>query len=62
MIKSVCIFCGSSSTQGKRPLFKKEHGKIAKELAKELTLRKIRIVYKTKVYNCFKHAIERFFR
>ena len=45
MIKSVCIFCGSSSTQGKRPSFKKEHGKIAKELAKELTLRKIRIVY-----------------
>ena len=45
MIKSVCIFCGSSSTQGKRPLFKKEHGKIAKELAKELALRKIRIVY-----------------
>ena len=45
MIKSVCIFCGSSSTQGKRSSFKKEHGKIAKELAKELALRKIRIVY-----------------
>ena len=29
MIKSVCIFCGSSSTQGKRSSFKKEHGKIA---------------------------------
>ena len=45
MIKSVCIFCGSSSTQGKKSSFKKEHGKIAKNLGKELALRKIKIVY-----------------
>ena len=45
MIKSVCIFCGSSSTQGKKSSFKKEHGKIAKNIGKELALRKIKIVY-----------------
>ena len=45
MIKSVCIFCGSSSTEGKKSSFKKEHGKIAKNIGKELALRKIKIVY-----------------
>ena len=45
MIKSVCIFCGSSSTQGKNPSFKKEHGEIAKNIGKELALRKIKIIY-----------------
>ena len=29
MIKSVCIFCGSSSSEGKKASFNKEHGKIA---------------------------------
>jgi uncharacterized protein (TIGR00730 family) len=45
MIKSVCIFCGSSTTQGKISSFKKKHGEIAKELGKKLALRKIKIVY-----------------
>ena len=45
MIKSVCIFCGSSSTQGKKSSFNKNHGEIARELGKELALRKIKIVY-----------------
>ena len=45
MIKSVCIFCGSSSTQGKKSSFNKNHGEIARELGKELALRKIEIVY-----------------
>ena len=29
MIKSVCIFCGSSSSEEKKTSFNKEHGKIA---------------------------------
>ena len=45
MIKSVCIFCGSSSTEGKKSLFNKEHKKIAEEIGKELALRKIKITY-----------------
>ena len=45
MIKSVCIFCGSSSTDGEKSSFKKKHGEIAKKLGKELALRKIKIVY-----------------
>ena len=45
MIKSVCIFCGSSSTEGGESSFKKKHGEIAKKLGKELALRKIKIVY-----------------
>ena len=45
MIKSVCIFCGSSSTQRKKSSFKKKHGEIAKKIGKELALRKIKIVY-----------------
>ena len=45
MIKSVCIFCGSSSTEGKKSLFNKEHKKIAEEIGKELALRKIKIIY-----------------
>ena len=45
MIKSVCIFCGSSSTEGEKSSFKKKHGEIAKKLGKELALRKIKIVY-----------------
>ena len=45
MIKSVCIFCGSSSTEGGEASFKKKHGEIAKKLGKELALRKIKIVY-----------------
>ena len=45
MIKSVCIFCGSSSTEGKKSSFKKKHGEIAKKIGKELALRKIKIVY-----------------
>ena len=45
MIKSVCIFCGSSSSEGKKASFKKEHGKIAKKIGKELALRKIKIIY-----------------
>ena len=45
MIKSVCIFCGSSSTDGEKSSFKKKHGEIAKKIGKELALRKIKIVY-----------------
>ena len=45
MIKSVCIFCGSSSTQSKKSSFKKKHGEIAKNIGKELALRKIKIIY-----------------
>ena len=45
MIKSVCIFCGSSSTEGEKSSFKKKHGEIAKKIGKELALRKIKIVY-----------------
>ena len=45
MIKSVCIFCGSSSTDGEKSSFKKKHGEIAKKMGKELALRKIIIVY-----------------
>ena len=45
MIKSVCIFCGSSSTEGEESSFKKKHGEIAKKIGKELALRKIKIVY-----------------
>ena len=45
MIKSVCIFCGSSSTEGKESLFNKEHEKIAKRIGKELAVRKIKIIY-----------------
>ena len=40
MIKSVCIFCGSSSTQGKKSSFKKEHAEIAKKIGRELALKK----------------------
>ncbi len=35
MIKSVCIFCGSSSLEGKKVSFNKEHEKIAKKIGKE---------------------------
>ena len=45
MIKSVCIFCGSSSSEGKKTSFNKEHGKIAKTIGKELAVRKIKIIY-----------------
>ena len=45
MIKSVCIFCGSSSLEGKKVSFNKEHEKIAKKIGKELALRKIKIIY-----------------
>ena len=45
MIKSVCIFCGSSSTQRKGTLFKKEHANIAKNVGKKLALKKIKIIY-----------------
>jgi len=45
MIKSVCIFCGSSTMQGKKSSFEKKHGEIARKLGKELALRKIKIVY-----------------
>ena len=45
MIKSVCIFCGSSSTEEKKSSFNKEHGKIAKTIGKELAIRKIKIIY-----------------
>ena len=45
MINSVCIFCGSSSTHGKKFSFKKEHAEIAKNIGKELALRKIKIIY-----------------
>ena len=45
MIKSVCIFCGSSSTEGKKSLYKKDHGQIAKTIGKELALRHIKIIY-----------------
>ena len=45
MIKSVCIFCGSSSTQGKKSSFKKEHAEIAKKIGRELALKKIKIIY-----------------
>ena len=45
MIKSVCIFCGSSSLGGKKVSFNKEHEKIAKKIGKELALRKIKIIY-----------------
>jgi len=45
MIKSVCIFCGSSSTQKKGALFKKEHASIAKNVGKKLALKKIKIIY-----------------
>ena len=45
MIKSVCIFCGSSSTEGKKSLFNKEHKKIAEEIGKELALRKIKLKF-----------------
>ena len=45
MIKSVCIFCGSSSTEEKNLSFKKEHAEIAKKIGKELALRRIKIIY-----------------
>ena len=45
MIKSVCIFCGSSSTEGKKSSFKKEHSNIAKNVGKKLALKKIKIIY-----------------
>ena len=45
MIKSVCIFCGSSSTEGKESSFNKEHDKVAKRIGKELAVRKIKIIY-----------------
>ena len=45
MIKSVCIFCGSSSTQGKKSSFKKEHAEIAKKIGRELALKRIKIIY-----------------
>ena len=45
MIKSVCIFCGSSSTQRKKSSFKKEHGEIAKNIGRGLALKKIKIIY-----------------
>ena len=45
MIKSVCIFCGSSSLEGKKVSFNKEHEEIAKKIGKELALRKIKIIY-----------------
>ena len=45
MIKSVCIFCGSSSLEGKKVSFNKEHERIAKKIGKELALRKIKIIY-----------------
>ena len=45
MIKSVCIFCGSSSSEEKKTSFNKEHGKIAKTIGKELAVRKIKIIY-----------------
>ena len=41
MIKSVCIFCGSSSTEGKKSLFNKEHKKIAEEIGKEIAKRSL---------------------
>ncbi len=45
MIKSICIFCGSSSIQGNKSSYKKKHAAIAKNLGKELALRKIKIIY-----------------
>ena len=45
MIKSVCVFCGSSSSERKKVSFNKEHGEIAKKIGKELALRKIKIIY-----------------
>ena len=45
MIKKVCIFCGSSSTKGKKSSFKKEHGEMARNIGRELALRKIKIIY-----------------
>ena len=45
MIKSVCIFCGSSSTERKKSTLKKEHEKIARNIGRELALRKIKIIY-----------------
>ena len=39
MIKSVCIFCGSSSTQKKGALFKKEHANIAKNVSNNFIVR-----------------------
>ena len=45
MIKTVCIFCGSSSTEGKKSSFKKEHGEMARNIGRELALRKIKIIY-----------------
>ena len=45
MIKTVCIFCGSSSTEGKKSLFKKEHGEMAKNIGRELAKIKIKIIY-----------------
>ena len=45
MIKTVCIFCGSSSTKGKNSSFKKDHGEMARNIGRELALRKIKIIY-----------------
>ena len=45
MIKTVCIFCGSSSTEGKKSSFKKEHGEMARNIGRELALKKIKIIY-----------------
>ena len=45
MIKSVCIFCGSSSSHVKKNSFSKEHVTIAKTIGRELSKRKIKIIY-----------------
>mgnify|MGYP000005775033 FL=1 len=45
MIKSVCIFCGSSSSDVKKNSFNKEHVIIAKTIGRELSKRKIKIIY-----------------
>jgi uncharacterized protein (TIGR00730 family) len=45
MIKSVCVFCGSSSSHVKKNSFNKEHAIIAKTIGRELSKRKIKIIY-----------------